>query len=511
MGEHRREGECQWHGARPYARQILFAQVPLLSGNWLKYSRCSGWSLWSKDIIFLITPDSRAGPQAWVDAYHDEQSSELIEPLPVKSGALQGAVIIDNALDHNFDKIHVVYDGINGQLPNLDLINTAVTIASGQMGIGIALQRMWKHDDKYLERLQTMLRGMLNQGAGRSHGPHSSFIPYHVDAITLQAVGEGMWDDMSLGRVVESIFRSLNNLLEHFHQSFFFYLLMQADRFVSIGTYLPSAMLVAANFSIMAIALWIRSGRAKAPKLASTNIVKGKKPEVEIVEKDGMTSIAPKQSSAILERHLFLPLVFIGTAHFLGLVPMYLFNINQTIKAGVSIDIDPMIADIRQWYLGPPWLSTLVMFSSLNLLIPHQLSKWIKFNTSDQQKTLIQCFSLLILGMILATLATLNFSLSLFVGLLATPLSFIKPARPTSDEANSESSRQRRLLSTAILQLLSPPVILFVVSVVSKASVLEVLAEAAFGWTVNGMWTQVVVWCIWWPAWFVGSVLVWPA
>ena len=244
----------------------------------------------------------------------------------MKSGALQGVIVIDNALDHNFESIHVVYDGINGQLPNLDLFNTAVSIASGQMGIGIALQRMWKHNDSYLERLQTMLRGMVCQGVGQSSGPHSSFIPYHVDAITLQAVGNGPQDNMAMGRMVESIFRSLNNLLEHFHQSFFFYLLMQADRFVSIGTYLPSAMLVAVNFTIMAIALWIRSGRPAPRPIALTVLGNDSKSEAESVQKGGMTAVAPKESLALIERELLTPITFVTAAHFTGLLPLYILN-----------------------------------------------------------------------------------------------------------------------------------------------------------------------------------------
>ena len=284
------------------------------------------WSLWSKDIIILITADSRAGPQAWVDAYHNELISPSVAPLPIKSGALQGVVVIDNALDHRFESLHIVYDGVNGQLPNLDLFNTAVSIATGQLGIGVSLQRMWKHDDSYQERLQTMLRGMVSQGLGHSSGPHSSFIPYHVDAITLQAVGEGWQDEMAMGRCVESIFRSLNNLLEHFHQSFFFYLLMQADRFVSIGTYLPSAMLVAVNFTIMAIALWVRSGRSPAPKVATTATGEDIKPEMGTIRKDGMIAIVPKQNLTIIERQLFIPMVLVFALHSLGVIPLYLFN-----------------------------------------------------------------------------------------------------------------------------------------------------------------------------------------
>ena len=286
----------------------------------------TGWSLWSKDIIILVTSDSKAGPQAWVDAYHNEYASPSVTPLPLKSGALQGVVVVDNALNHRFESLHIVYDGINGQLPNLDLFNTATAIASGQMGIGVALQSMWSHSDSYRDRLRTMLRGMASQGLGHASGPHSSFIPYHVDAITLQAVGDGWQDEMAMGRCVESTFRSLNNLLEKFHQSFFFYLLMQPNRFVSIGTYLPSAMLVAVNFTIMAIALWIRSGRPPAPKLGSTVIVGEQTPEVEIIKQDGMVAVTPKQNLIILERQLFLPIALVVLSHFLGVVPLYVFN-----------------------------------------------------------------------------------------------------------------------------------------------------------------------------------------
>lgn len=291
------------------------------------FAKNSGWSLWSKDIIILVTSDSRAGPQAWVDAYHDEHTSPLVDPLPIKSGALQGVVVVDYAIDHGFDSLHILYDGINGQLPNLDLFNTAVAIAHGQMGIKVTLQRMWNHGDSYGERLLTMLRGMVSQGLGHSSGPHSSFIPYHVDAITLQAVGEGAQDVIQMGKCIESTFRSLNNLLEHFHQSFFFYLLMQADRFVSIGTYLPSAMLIAVNFTVMAIALWICSGHRWPRNTVSTmEPDKHREPPMEPVIQHGMIAIVPTESMAIIERDLFRPVALVVVFHFLGVIPLYVLN-----------------------------------------------------------------------------------------------------------------------------------------------------------------------------------------
>lgn len=275
----------------------------------------------------MITADSKAGPQAWVDAYHDAHAPGVAS-LPLKSGALQGAIAIDYPFDHRFESLHIVYDGVNGQLPNLDLFNTVVAIASGQMGIGVSLQQMWKHTDSYQDRLQTMLRGMLNQGLGHGSGPHSSFIPYHVDAITLQPFGDGWQDEMAMGRVIESTFRSLNNLLEHLHQSFFFYLLMQANRFVSIGTYLPSAMLVAVNFTIMAIALWIQSGRAQKRALKEP-VDASEKPAVmplAFIEKDGARALIPTETLQVQEREMMLPLGIVAGAQFLGVIPLYIFN-----------------------------------------------------------------------------------------------------------------------------------------------------------------------------------------
>jgi glycosylphosphatidylinositol transamidase len=234
--------------------------------------------------------------------------------------------VIDYPFDHRFESIHIVYDGINGQLPNLDLLNTVVSIASGQMGIGVSLQNMWKHSDSYQDRLQTMLRGMLNQGLGHASGPHSSFIPYHVDAITLQPFGEGWQDEMAMGRVIESTFRSLNNLLEHLHQSFFFYLLMHANRFVSIGTYLPSAMLVAVNFTIMAIFLWVKSGAPIPSKKTVASTEKGEKQPLAVVEDGDATALVPEEALGVQERELFLPLAVVAGSQFLGVLPLYIFN-----------------------------------------------------------------------------------------------------------------------------------------------------------------------------------------
>ena len=113
--------------------------------------------------------------------------------------------------------------------------------------------------------------------------------------------------------------------------------------------------------------------------------------------------------------------------------------------------------------------------------------------------------------MFLATLATLNFSLSLFVGLLSMPLSFI--GNPFSSSVDAEGvfpSDARKYITTIVLQVLSPSVVVWAACYIWGVDLGETLEEAAFGWKVNGLWTQVVVWCVWWPAWIVGGVLVNP-
>jgi len=72
----------------------------------------------------------------------------------------------------------------------------------------------------------------------------------------------------------------------------------------------------------------------------------------------------------------------------------------------------------------------------------------------------------------------------------------------------NHTSTLRKVVSTLVLQLLSPPVVMLVVSYYCNSNIVESMEEAAFGWRVNGLWTQVVAWCVWWPAWLAGGVLV---
>lgn len=131
---------------------------------------------------------------------------------------------------------------------------------------------------------------------------------------------------------------------------------------------------------------------------------------------------------------------------------------------------------------------------------------------TPQQYLLIKSFSLLLLGLFLSALATLNFSLSFMIGLVCAPLSFIGriPKHPESNNRQKTTVlvNLTSALGLLLMNLLSPPAVLLAACWYTGIPVSTVLTEAAFGWDVWGMWTPVVVWCVWWPAWLNGCLLL---
>lgn len=123
---------------------------------------------------------------------------------------------------------------------------------------------------------------------------------------------------------------------------------------------------------------------------------------------------------------------------------------------------------------------------------------------SLQHLHILQAFSLLLLGASLSTLATLNFSLAFLIGLLASPLNFARPLpRPTTPMRIS-------IVVVAALAhaALSPPAILQGVTRYFGQDLGAVLLEMARGWQAQGVWTGLVVWGVWWPAWVVSGVVL---
>lgn len=115
------------------------------------------------------------------------------------------------------------------------------------------------------DNLRHMVEMLKSQATGVPNGNHGLFHRYRIESLTLEAVkrttntnnNSRFGTALSLLKTVEGISRSLNNLLERFHQSYFFYILVQNDRFVSIGDYMPCLIALASPMFIKAFLLWL--------------------------------------------------------------------------------------------------------------------------------------------------------------------------------------------------------------------------------------------------------------
>uniref|UniRef100_A0A2K5PVP0 GPI-anchor transamidase component GPAA1 n=1 Tax=Cebus imitator TaxID=2715852 RepID=A0A2K5PVP0_CEBIM len=208
-----------------------------------------GQIYWAKDIIFLVTEHDLLGTEAWLEAYHDVNVTGMqSSPLQGRAGAIQAAVALELSSDM-VTSLDVAVEGLNGQLPNLDLLNLFQTFCQ-KGGLLCTLQgklqpQDWTSLDGPLQGLQMLLLMVLRQASGRPHGSHGLFLRYRVEALTLRGINsfrQYKYDLVAVGKALEGMFRKLNHLLERLHQSFFFYLLPALSRFISSA---PSHLLVA--------------------------------------------------------------------------------------------------------------------------------------------------------------------------------------------------------------------------------------------------------------------------
>lgn len=97
----------------------------------------------------------------------------------------------------------------------------------------------------YLDRLFAML-GFIGSVATGPSGPHAHFLQHSVDALTIRSVGQGgrrrdggkgvCAKSLRVGTgAVLSIARGISNLEEELHHSFFVYVMLSTQAFVSIG------------------------------------------------------------------------------------------------------------------------------------------------------------------------------------------------------------------------------------------------------------------------------------
>ncbi|NXG39050.1 GPAA1 protein, partial [Dromaius novaehollandiae] len=374
-----------------------------------------GQIYWAKDIIFLVNEHDLLGMEAWLEAYHDVNITEMQSSGTLgRAGAIQAAVSLELSSDvvTSFD---VAVEGLNGQLPNLDLVNLfhAFCQKNGLLcTIQGKLQRSdWDTLPAYAHSLQTLLLMVLKQGSGRPQGDHGLFLRYHIEAITLRGINsfrQYKYDMSTVGKTLEGMFRKLNNLLERLHQSYFFYLLPSLSRFVSISVYMP-----AFGFLILILIL-------KISFLAGRALERGSRPGSG-APRPGLLTLVP-------------PLLI---CHATGLTLYFLPVLGQHV-ATQHFPVSEAEAVVL----------TVIAIYVAGLALPHNTHRVLTGSGSDRGWMTLKLLSLLYLAMQLGCIALVNFSLGFLLAVTMVPVAAaVQPTGP-------------RYLYAALLVLVTPAVTL---------------------------------------------------
>lgn len=440
------------------------------------------WTVWSKNIIVVFPANNNVALRSWVKAYHST--------LDLTAGSIEAALVVEYPGDGDYyDYLEILYEGVNGQLPNLDLLNTAVSISEHE-GMKVSLQHVEKdkiHDESYLGRLAVLLNGVKEltlAGLKNSNGCEV-FSGYRIQAITLRAMGDnGGIDITTLGRVVEAVFRSVNNLLEKFHQSFFFYLMLAPRQFISIGTYLPSAVLLSVAFALASLSQVLNS------KLSIQNHILKSATKVILVF---LSTFAFATIFGSLVLYIPVPPAFIYYTLLLNGLLIVTLPTKQVLLAKLST------------LLSTPTAAKNSKQNSILANIGNPLV--IKASTAY----LLHAVALLYTSMIITSILVVHFSLAYTMSLCMLPLTFIRPIIST------KSSKWQHHYNSLSLLLSCPWFVVFLVGLLdldfrqsnggaAEGGPIEVMRGLLGAWRDFDSWTWFIVIVGWLPAWIASAI-----
>lgn len=399
----------------------------------------SRWPVWSKNLMIVFSEDPRESLRDWVDAYHTS--------MDLTGGSIEAAVTLDFASNGDFlDYVEVYYDGLNGELPNLDLLNVAIQVTQHE-GMKVSLNGMEKDkidDNDYFSRLKTMGLGIRDStlaGIKKTHG-NEAFSGWRIQAVTLKACGsEGNIDITTFGRVPEAIFRSVNNLLEKFHQSFFFYLILAPKNFVSISSYLPSAVIVSIVYATFAL-------------------------------------------DALVNTPFGSP-VFYNTESLLSLIVL-----------SIVLTISYLISQV---FVYLPRFEILLGINLILILAPSLLRRELRI-LKEPLAYRFRVFGYLYMSLVLTSLLVINFPLAFVMGILAVPMLLVQP-----NTTSAISSRRNALRNTVLLAISNPYLSILMISNIADPEMVgtNIFMKLVSAWSDLHCWTWFVVAIGWFPAWLL--------
>ncbi|CAJ1441222.1 unnamed protein product [Effrenium voratum] len=217
------------------------ALVLMIASNWTaaKASAKASWGIgiavtlgrylrtvhWLSRDVFLVFVDSSlaygAGARAWLRSYLNGLSE-------LRRGVLRQAVILQ--VKNGASSLLLDVEGINGMVPNQDLVNSYAISARDRPGLVLRPRPAW----------ESVLHHARNGGVHSSHAP---FLELQVPAFTLKGVNakgdRGVTMNLdSLAMSVEAVLRCASNALQQLHHSFNFYFFTGPNSHISNGLYL---------------------------------------------------------------------------------------------------------------------------------------------------------------------------------------------------------------------------------------------------------------------------------
>lgn len=482
---------------------------------------------WAKDIIFLLTDHEQIGIQAWLDGYHDIKA-DYIQPgeLMGRSGQIQAALNLE--IPHgNIQKYNIKIEGLNGQLPNLDFFNLVVRLCKRE-GVEATLHKqsdpyLWDTLQGYQSSLSNMMQMMWTQASGISSGNHGLFLRYHIEALTIEGIaskkGQSRGHEQA-GRVIEGVFRSLNNLLERFHQSFFFYILPTTSTYISIGIYMPPFGLICAAGLIKAIALWVslidRDSKLQETEDKDTSeekdngdnetkeesenkgdsqeeeegdseermkeeLLRSLKESLEGGDTSGLDADKQQQLQDLLEDVAEPP------TGLLSILPLILISLLMGILSYTGPEFITSVAPPIRMKIDDVITFGLMALFTASLLFPRMIGR-----KSEHAKNLafdwelLKSLALIFQALILFSISLMNISLAFFLSVILVPVTVI--VQPTH-------SRFINLIQKAVVLLVSPASMVLAAATIScigeKSSFLE-LAGLSWDTTKHGLLLTVI-------------------
>ncbi|CAK9033229.1 unnamed protein product [Durusdinium trenchii] len=191
-----------------------------------RYLRTVHWL--SRD-VFVVFLDAGlaygASARAWLRAYLGGISE-------LRRGVLRQAVVLQ--IKNGVSSLLLDVEGINGMVPNQDLVNS-YTVSARATGVSGQTSLQIHHRDAW----DSVLHHARNGGVHSSHAP---FLELQVPAFSIRGVNKkgdrGAVNLASLTVSIEGLVRCMSNALQQLHHSFNFYFFTGPSSHISNGFYL---------------------------------------------------------------------------------------------------------------------------------------------------------------------------------------------------------------------------------------------------------------------------------